>query len=329
MSDKKGASKLKKDYVISIDVGGTKILSCLVSTDQKILGRVKEITDITKGNEHLINIIAGSINKLLSGSNIKEDQVKAIALGVPGTVNPQTGILAEAPNLGIKDFNFKEALQRHFNIPVLLENDVNLWGLGILFHEFKNEAKNMLIVCPGTGIGGALIFDGKLYRGSSFYAGEIGHMLVDEKGKLSGGSKSKSFEQLASRTAIVRSIIKDIKKGKSSNILEFTKGNKIKSSALSKAVASGDKLVIKHIKGSCKIIGGLLGSLTTLLNVDTIVLGGGVIEAMGDFMLPEIKKAFDKAVLPEIGNEVKMVNTKLGDDAPIYGGIALAKEFLG
>lgn len=326
---KKGVNKLKKEYVISIDVGGTKILSCLVNTDQKILGRVKEITDITKGNDHLINTIVDSINKLLLRSNLKEDQIKAIGLGVPGTVNPETGILAVAPNLGIKDFNFKEALQNHFNIPVLLENDVNLWGLGILYHEFNNEAKNMLIVCPGTGIGGALIFDGRIYRGSSFYAGEIGHMLVDAKGKLSGGSKSKSFEQLASRTAVVKSIIKDMKKGKSSNILEFTKGNKIKSSALSKAVASGDKLVLKHVKKSCKIIGGLLGSLTTLLNVDTIVLGGGVIEAMGDFMLPEIKKAFDKAVLPEIGKEVKIVNTTLGDDAPIYGGIALAKEFLG
>jgi len=154
-------------------------------------------------------------------------------------------------------------------------------------------------------------------------------MLVDEKGKLCGDSKSKSFEQLASRTAIVQHINMDMKKGKKSNILEFTKGKKIKSSALSKAVASGDKLVIKHVTRSCKIIGGLLGSLTTLLNVDTIVLGGGVIEAMGDFMLPEIKKAFDKAVLPEIGKSVKIVNTTLGDDAPIYGGLALAEEFLG
>ena len=223
---------MKKDYVISVDLGGTKILACLVSTDQKILGRVKEITEISKGNDHLINIIAGAINKLLSENSIKEDQVKAIGMGVPGTVNPETGILAYAPNLGIKDFNFKKALQNHFNIPVLLENDVNLWGLGILYHEFNNEAKNMLVVCPGTGIGGALIFNGKLYRGSSFYAGEIGHMLVNNKGMLNTNLKSKTFEEIASRTAIVKAINKDMKKGKESNIIDFTKGNKIKSSAL-------------------------------------------------------------------------------------------------
>lgn len=320
---------MKKDYVISVDLGGTKILSCLVSTDQVIHGRVKEITDITKGNEHLVNIISGSIKKLLSEKNIKEDQVKAISLGVPGTVNPESGILAKAPNLGIKDFNFKGALQKYFDIPVLLENDVNLWALGILHHEFKNKAKNILVVCPGTGIGGALIFDGKLYRGSSFYAGEIGHMLVDERGKLSSGSKAKIFEDQASRTAIVKGIMRDLKRGKESNILKFANGKKIKSSALAKAVNSGDKLVIKHVKRASRITGTLLGSLTTLLNVDTIVLGGGVIEAMGDFMTPEIKKAFDKAVLYEIGEKVKIVNTTLGDDAPIYGGLALAKEFLG
>lgn len=319
---------MEKKYVITIDVGGTKILSCLVSTDQEILGRVKEITDISQGNDHLVNTIAGTITKLITDHNVKEEEVKSLSLGVPGTVNPESGILAEAPNLGIKDFNFKEALQKHFNIPVLLENDVNLWGLGILHHEFRNKAKNMLVVCPGTGIGGALVFDGKLYRGSSFYAGEIGHMLVDKKGKLSVSSKAKSFEDQASRTAIVKGILKDMKAGKKSNILEFTKGKKIKSSALAKAVASGDKLVIKHVKRSCKITGTLLGSLTTLLNVDTIVLGGGVIEAMGDFMLPEIQKAFDKAVLPEVGEEAKIVNTTLGDDAPIYGGLALAEEFL-
>ena len=320
---------MKKDYVISVDLGGTKILSCLVSTDHNILGRVKNITDTSKGNEYLINVIAASVKQLLTENNIVEAQVKAISMGVPGTVNPETGILADAPNLGIKNFNFKEALQNHFDIPVLLENDVNLWGIGILHHEFKNEAKNMLVVCPGTGIGGALIFDGKLYRGSNFYAGEIGHMLVDDKGKLSSSSKSKTFEGLASRTAIVKNINKDIKKGKSSNILEFTKGKKIKSSALAQSVKSGDKLVMKHVKRACVITGTLLGSLTTLLNVDTIVLGGGVIEAMGDFMLPEIKKAFEKSVLPEPGSKVKIVNTTLGDDAPIYGGIALAEEFLG
>ena len=320
---------MEKKYVITIDVGGTKILSCLVSTEYEILGRVKEVTDISQGNDHLVNTIAGTITKLLTNHNIKEKEVKALSLGVPGTVNPESGILADAPNLGIKDFNFKEALQKHFKIPVLLENDVNLWGLGILHHEFRNKAKNMLVVCPGTGIGGALVFDGKLYRGSSFYAGEIGHMLVDAKGKLSVSSKAKTFEDQASRTAIVKGIQKDMKAGKKSNILNFTKGKKIKSSALAKAVASGDKLVIKHVKRACKITGTLLGSLTTLLNVDTIVLGGGVIEAMGDFMLPEIQKAFDKAVLPEPGKEVKIVNTTLGDDAPIYGGLALAEDFLG
>ncbi len=313
--------------MITVDLGGTKILASLVSVDYKIIDSVKKITDISKGNEHLISIIAEAIEQLLKDNSVIPDSVMAISMGVPGTVNPISGILENAPNLGIKNFNFQQALQKYLPIKVLLENDVNMWGLGILDFEFKNKVKNMLVVCPGTGIGGALVFNGQLYRGSNFFAGEIGHMLVDEKGKFSLSSKSKTFENQASRTAIVKGIKKDIKKGKESNILEYMKGDKIKSSALAKSIESGDKLVIKHVKRACRITGTVLGSLTTLLNVDTIVLGGGVIEAMGDFMLPEIKKAFDKSVLAEPGSKVKLVNTTLGDDAPIYGGVALAKEF--
>ena len=152
-------------------------------------------------------------------------------------------------------------------------------------------------------------------------------MLVNSSGSLST-KKSNAFETLASRTAMVNSINKELAKGKESNILEFVKGGKIKSSALAKSVASGDKLVTKEIKKGTKIIGSVLGSITTLLNIDTIVLGGGVVEAMGEFILDEVKKSFKNSVLPESGKEVKIVTTHLGDDAPLYGGIALAEEFL-
>jgi glucokinase len=227
--------------------------------------------------------------------------------------------------LGIKNFNIKGELQKSFNIPVLLENDVNLAALGINKYEFAGKVNNMLVVFVGTGIGGGLLFNGSIYRGSSFFAGEIGHMLVNS---LSSSKKKTAFEDVASRTAIVKRINNELAKGKKSNVLDFVKGDKIKSSALAKAVASGDKLVIKEVKKATKIIGSLLGSITTLLNIDTIVLGGGVVEAMGDFILEEVKKSFKKSVLPEAGENAKIIITNLGDDAPLYGGIALAEEFI-
>lgn len=316
------------EYIITIDLGGTKILSALLNSKNEIVGRVKQPTDSTQGPDFIVECIVESIQKLFTNFNVSEKNIKAISMGVPGTVNPISGILSNAPNLGIKDFNIKGELQKSFDIPVLLENDVNLAALGIKKYEFDDKVNNMLVVFVGTGIGGALLLDGNIYRGSNFFAGEIGHMLVSSKGELSGSKKSKSFEMLASRTAIVNRINNELANGTESNILEFIKGNKIKSSALAKSVESGDKLVIKEIKRASKIIGSVLGSITTLLNIDTIVLGGGVVEALGDIILIQVEKSFKKAVLTEPGKNVKIITTKLGDDAPLYGGILLAEEFI-
>lgn len=321
--------KMKKNnYIITIDLGGTKILSALLNDKNEIVERVKQPTDATKGAGFIIESIVASVKKIFELQKVEQKDIKAISMGVPGTVNPISGVLANAPNLGITNFNIKGELQKYFDIPVLLENDVNLAALGIKKYEFNDEVKNMLVVFIGTGIGGALIFDGKMYRGSSFYAGEIGHMKVNSKGELSTLKNSKVFEALASRTAIVEAINNKLVQGKESNILQFMKGKKIKSSALAKSVNTKDKLVTKEVKKATKIIGSVLGSITTLLNIDTIVLGGGVVEAMDSFIVDEVKKYFKKTVLKEPGKYVQIIPTKLGDDAPLYGGIALAEEFL-
>ncbi|MDH7603717.1 MAG: ROK family protein [Melioribacter sp.] len=320
---------MNKDYIISVDLGGTKILSALINSQNKIVSRVKIPTEVKKGEQGLIDSIVKSLNQLILENNISEKNVKALCLGVPGTVNPFSGIISNAPNIYIKNFNIKEALSKHTIIPVLVENDVNLAGLGIKKFEFNDEIKNMLIVFIGTGIGSALFFEGKLYRGSTFYAGEIGHMIINGKGAFSSKKSSSTFELTASRLAIIKAIKKEIKKGKKSILKEFLSSDKsIKSKTLAYAVAQNDNVAVKQVSKACETIGTVLGSLTTFLNFDTIVLGGGVIEAMHKFMLPRIKVAFKNSVLPECGRNVKISVTKLGDDAALFGGVALAEEFL-
>lgn len=320
---------MAKKHVISVDLGGTKILSAMLNTDNEIIGRVKVPTDISKGSKAIVESIAECVNKLLDDTKVDKSSVKSVSLGVPGTVNPHTGIIAVAPNLNIVDFNIKKSLQKWFDIPVLIENDVNLAALGIKRFEFKDKVNNMLVVFVGTGIGGAMIFNGSMYRGSSFYAGEIGHMHVSNKGEFSVSGKDSTFENIASRTAVVNAIMEELKDDKKNPLNDIVKKKgKIKSKSLANAVEDENKIAVKHIDKSCSVIGGVLGNITTLLNFDTIVLGGGVVEAMGDYMLPKIKKSFNKSVLEAAGENVKLVVTKLGDDAPLYGGVSLAEEFL-
>jgi len=321
---------MHKDSVISIDMGGTKVLGCVVNSKEGIIARVKKPTDPTATRKKYVHQLAEVVYNQIEKTHINRKKIKAVCLGIPGTVNPETGVIGLAPNLGLKNFNIKKMLEAEVSYPVLIENDVNLGALGVKNFGVGKKAKNMLAVFVGTGIGGGLIIDGKMYRGSNYVAGEIGHMLVEKNGPKCGCGRKGCFEAIASRTAIVNKIIKDIKSGKLSKLSKLVKsGERIRSKSLASAVKSGDKVVRKRINEGCEVIGGVLASISNLLNLDMIVLGGGMIEALDYYMMPLIKKSFSDHVMNDSAKGLKIVASKLGDDAAIFGGIALAEEFLG
>lgn len=311
-------------------MGGTKILASALNSSDGIFAKLKKPTKSNSTNKEYVESLASIVKDLIKENNFKKENVKAICIGIPGSLNPYTGIVGLAPNLGIKNYNLKEKLQKEISYPVLLENDVNMGGLGVKNFGIGKESKNMLAVFIGTGIGGALFFDNKIYRGSRFIAGEIGHILVQKDGPLCGCGNKGCFEAVASRTAIAKKIEESFRKNKKSILNKLVKpGEKIKSKALAVAVKKNDPVVIKHITEECETIGTVLASITNLLNLDMIVLGGGLIEALSHFMIPHIKEAFNFHVLKEAAKDLKIVASELGDDAAIYGGMALAEEFLG
>jgi len=309
-------------------MGGTKILAAAINSKEGIITRVKKETPGSK--EKYIQSLAEIVDAVIEELHLGKSNIKAVCLGVPGSVNPLTGKIGLAPNLGLKNFNIGEKLRKFISYPVLIENDVNLGALGIKKFGVGKNAKNMLATFIGTGIGGGLIFNEKIYRGSNFIAGEIGHIVVEKNGPLCGCGNRGCIEAVASRTAIVRNIEKDIKSGRKS-ILSADLKNKqrIKSKALALAVRQKDPVAVGRVREASEKIGVMLAGIANLLNVDMIVLGGGVIEAMGNSMLPWIKKSFHKNVMMGSEKGLKIVTSKLGDDAALYGGIPLAEEFLG
>ena len=310
-------------------MGGTKILACAVNSQKGIIGKLKRPTKLGVSPAFYVKTLASITMDLIKNLKLKETDVCAVCLGVPGAVNPLTGKIALAPNLGIKNYMIKAKLQALIPFPVLIENDVNIGALGIKRFGVGKKAMNMLAVFVGTGIGGAILINGKIYRGSNFVAGEIGHIIVEKDGPLCGCGKNGCFEAIASRTAIAKNILKDIKSGKKSIITKHVKsGERIKSGALAKAIRVNDKVVVKRISEACETIGRVLASVSNLMNFDMIVLGGGLIEALEHFMMPIIKASFFENVMSETGKGVKIVPSKLGDDAAIFGGIPLAEEFL-
>ena len=311
-------------------MGGTKILAAVINSKQGIVARAKMATKSNSSEKEYIDELTAITHQVISDSGLNESRIKAVCIGIPGSVNPYTGRIGLAPNLGLKNFFIKKKLQKMIPFPILIENDVNIGALGIKNFGVGKNSRNMLMMFIGTGIGGALIFDGKIYRGTNFMAGEIGHMIVQENGPVCGCGKKGCFEAFASRTAIVRNILADKRTKKKSIIGKLVpSGEKIRSKALAEAVRKKDKVVLEHLKNACDIIGVVSANLSNALNVDKIVYGGGLIEALGDSMLPMIKASYYKHVLKDSAIGTKLVESKLGDDAAIYGGIALAEEFLG
>lgn len=317
-------------YVVSVDMGGTKILASVLNSKEGIIAREKKPTNVEAGTTAYIKDLVEIVKSVILKATIRPAQVVAVSLGVPGSVNPITGNIGLAPNLGLKNFNIKKALQKKIKYPVLIENDVNLAALGIKNFGVGKDGKNILVVSVGTGIGGGIIIDNKIYRGSNFVAGEIGHIPVEKNGPVCGCGKKGCFEAIASRTAIVNKIISDIKSGRRSLLKDYLRtGKRIKSGSLKTAIEKKDKVVIKRVTEAGETIGVVLAGLANLMNFDMIVLAGGLIEALDKFMLPIIKKSFNNFVLKDSAAGLKILPSKLADDAAIFGGIALAEEYLG
>lgn len=316
------------NYIVSVDLGGTKILAALLKSTGEIVDRFKIATEAEKGKNSLIKKLSEAIKTVIENNNLKESDIKAVCIGVPGSVDPYLGKIGTAPNLNIRNLNLKDALSAHISIPVFIENDVNLAALGIKKFELDNKHKNILVVFVGTGIGGAFIFNNSIYRGSSNFAGEIGHMTIVENGPLCGCGKKGCFEAVAGRLALVRDIKKDLQSAKKSILKEYLTNKKpIKSKAIAAGIKQKDPIVIKHVDQACNFIGMTVANITNLLNIDLVVLGGGVIEASDKYMIPKIKESFKKHVLKDASKAVTIFSTKLGDDAALFGGVALAEEF--
>ena len=318
-------------HVIGVDMGGTKILSAVVDAAGNIIATSKMPTGAKDKTSVVIDRIADSIKEAIEKSNISVDSIKAIGIGAPGPLDPETGIVIFAPNLGWKDVPLKTELEARINIPTFVDNDVNVGTLGEHTYGVGREVQDLVGIFVGTGIGGGIILNGKLFHGASKTAGEIGHIIVQEGGPKCGCGNRGCLEALASRTAIAKQFQKAIlKKQKKSIITKLTDGDleTIRSGALAKALNRNDKLTKKVFKGVTKYLGVGIGSIVNFLNPEMIVLGGGVVEALDDKFIKDIRKAAKKYALPDTLKGVQIVRAQLGDDAGVLGAAALARQRL-
>ena len=234
-----------------------------------------------------------------------------------------------APNLGWRDVPLKAELEARVGFPTFVDNDVNVGTLGEHAFGAGRGIDNIVGIFVGTGIGGGIILQGELFHGASKTAGEIGHIIVKAGGPRCGCGTRGCLEAIASRTAMTKQFRKAIlKKEKESVLSELTGGDlgAIRSGVLAKAVRLNDKLTLKVLKKVTKYLGIGIGSIVNFLNPEMIVLGGGVVEALDDTFLDDIRAATEKYSLPNTLDGVQIVRAELGDNSGILGAAALARQ---
>jgi glucokinase len=318
----------QKQYFVGVDLGGTKILAAVFDARLRLLSREKKSTKPFLGVAGVISRIADCINEALAAAAVSHAAVVALGIGIPGQIDPRGQIVQGAPNLHWRNVPLAKLLSRRLKIPVTLVNDVQAGTLAVQAAGSGRKLKNFVCMFIGTGIGGGLVINGELYRGATGLAGEVGHMpVVPHDGPVCGCGNHGCLEAVASRSAIVRRLAREIDRGRKSVVIDLCDGDvrRIRSRIIAEAYREGDKLVRSVIDDACDYIGLGAANLINTLNPEAVILGGGLIEALGNRMLPRIAKAATAHVVAASPERVRILDSGLGDDAGILGAALAAR----
>jgi glucokinase len=326
----------KQRYALGIDYGGTKLLAAVVDLKSgDVVATAKKRSSATDDEEAILGRIHDVAEAALDSAKLKPKQIEGIGVGAAGQVDADNGVLLGTPNLSqaVVDLPIAESLQKKFGVPAALRNDVQVAAAGELAFGAGKGVSEFVCCFVGTGIGGAVVTGGKLLAGASGSAGEIGHIVVDTGGRVCGCGGRGHLEAYASRTAMTRSLMGDLKRGRESVLRELSpdlstsemwpKSGAVRSGVLQQAIELGDPLVVETISEAGRYLGYGLASAINLLNPQRIILGGGVIEAVG--MLYDVAVEYARReALAAPGQAVEFHRAGLGDHAGVVGAALIA-----
>jgi glucokinase len=313
-----------KSY-ICLDIGGTKVLGAIIDENNNIIYRLKKKTKAEEGFGKIEERIIKLVEELIAESGLEKNSLAAIGAGAPGIIDENTGEIIYAPNLPWRNYNIRGVIEDKFKVPFYLGNDVKLGVLGEWKYGAGINRKNLAGIFVGTGVGGGLIIDNKLFTGARHTAGEVGHMVINTEGHYCNCGQRGCLEAYTSKIAMAREIKAQIAMGRKTVLKELMDANvtNIRSKVLKKAVEEKDELALEVLDRTIYYLAAGAGSLINLFNPDMLILGGGVLEALGDYIMPRFKERIKRFTMPAILEGTEIVQSALGDDAIIYGALAL------
>ncbi|HYY88830.1 MAG TPA: ROK family protein [Chloroflexota bacterium] len=314
--------------VVAIDLGGTKALAGVVAADGAVSSRVwLPSRDLAGRPAELLDRLAEGAGQAAREGGLELDAVTAVGVCVPGPLDPTRSVVSVAPNLGWVDLKVRHELEQRLpGRRVFLENDVRAAALAEHAVGAGRGYHSMLAVFVGSGVGGGLVVNGRLYHGAHGGAGEIGHLVVRAAGPRCGCGRSGCVEAMAARDAVGRYVMRDVARGRRTALTDILRGNlrAFTSRDLAAAVAQDDAVAIRAARRSARYIGLAVGGVVNLIDPAIIVIGGGIAEALGQRYVEWAAELARRQILSADARTLPIVASRLGDDAGLLGAALTA-----
>jgi glucokinase len=324
-------------YALGIDVGGTKILAGVIDLESgQPVATAKKKTKVGGGAEDLVQrIVEVGRNAITQAQAIKKMSVVTAGIGIAGQVDRGRGLLIRGPNIGanIESLSLADRVGKELNLQVYLANDVEAATVGEQRFGAGVGHETFACVFVGTGIGGGIIHDGSFLHGASNSAGEIGHAVVSYGGRICGCGGRGHLEAYASRSAITRVLVDEIRRGHATSLRsalpdplpDGPAGTLIRSQMIAQAVLENDDLAVETVTEAARYLAAGLTAIVNFYNPPRIILGGGLVDAVDLYFKVAARKTLEDSLVVT-QNKVKIVRAKLGDNAGIIGAALLAMD---
>lgn len=311
-------------YFIGIDLGGTNIKAGVVNENYEIIAKATCKTNLPRPAEDICADMAKVSLEAVEKAGLTVDDIECIGIGTPGIANSAEGIIEYSNNLGFDNVPVVELMRKHIDKPVYVENDANAAAYGEFVAGAAKGANNAVAITLGTGVGGGIIINGKIYSGSNFAGAEIGHMVIEVDGPQCTCGRKGCFEVFSSATGLIRMTKEAMEADKQSLMWEMSKEDDHISARLAfNAMRAGDKSATEVVNKYIKYLAAGITNTINIFQPDILCIGGGVCNE-GDPLLVPMKELVAKEVYTRASKKnTQIVIASLGNDAGIIGAAFL------
>ncbi|MFP4026481.1 MAG: ROK family protein [Candidatus Brocadiia bacterium] len=303
--------------VVGVDLGGTNIKTGVVNSEGKVLVRCRMTTQADRGPEGVADRINETIEQCREKLSEQSSDIVGAGIGSPGPLDLKRGIVIFAPNLeGWDNVPLQQMIEDRSGLPCFLENDANAAALGEQWVGAGKNASSLVQFTLGTGIGGGIVLNGKVWHGFRDCAGEIGHMTLEPEGPICGCGNRGCVEALASATNMVRRMQETIDDGGETILRE--KRDELTARDIYEAAVEGDEPALENMETTGYYLGTAVANILHILNPEVIVFSGGV-TAAGNMLMQPIRQTAKKRTMEACWRGTKIRFAELGDDAGIIG----------